>query len=93
MKLRPIELTEIAIKLESCLEKARKDLFATLDALRASTLSDKEADAVAAAIEDELIALRVGSCAGVNSRWTRRGVAPEDLEPVSTAPCPLWVSS
>lgn len=47
-------------KIETRLEKARKDLLATLDALRAGTLSDKEADAVAAAIEDELIALRVG---------------------------------
>ena len=45
--------------MKSCLEKARQDLFATLDALRAGKLSDKEADAVAAAIEDELITLRV----------------------------------
>ena len=51
-------------KIESCLEKARKDLFATLNALRAGTLSDKEADAVAAAIEDELIALRVSLLRG-----------------------------
>ena len=41
-------------------EKARKALFDTLDALRGETLTAKEADAVAAAIEDELIALRVG---------------------------------
>ena len=44
---------------ESRLEKARNALFDALDALRAGTLSEKEADAVAAAIEDELIALRV----------------------------------
>jgi hypothetical protein len=43
------------------LEKARKDLLVALDALRsAGTLTPKEADAVEAAIEDELIALRVG---------------------------------
>ena len=43
------------------LEKARKDLLVALDALRsAGTLTAKEADAVEAAIEDELIALRVG---------------------------------
>jgi hypothetical protein len=43
------------------LEKARKDLLIALDALRsAGTLNAKEADAVEAAIEDELIALRVG---------------------------------
>ena len=41
-------------EIESRLEKARKDLLAALDALRTRTLSDKEADAVAAAIEDEL---------------------------------------
>jgi hypothetical protein len=43
------------------LEQARKDLLIALDALRsAGTLTAKEADAVEAAIEDELIALRVG---------------------------------
>ena len=41
-------------KIESRLEKARIDLFGTL----------KEADAVEAAIEDELIALRVGLLCG-----------------------------
>ena len=51
-------------KIESCLEKTRQQLFDTLDALRAGTLSDKEADAVAAAIEDELIALRVSLLRG-----------------------------
>lgn len=45
---------------DSRLEKARIDLLATLTTLRAGTLSEKEADAVEAAIEDELIALRVG---------------------------------
>jgi hypothetical protein len=43
------------------LEKARKELLRAVDALRADgTLTVKQADAVAAAIEDELIALRVG---------------------------------
>ena len=42
-------------EIESSLEKARNALLT--DALRAGTLSEKEADA--AAIEDELIALRV----------------------------------
>ena len=41
--------------IDSRLDQARKDLLATLDALRNGTLSDMEADAVAAAIEDELI--------------------------------------
>ncbi len=42
------------------LEKARKELFDTLGTLRSGgTLTRKEADAVEAAIEDELIALRV----------------------------------
>ena len=50
--------------IESRLEKARIDLLATLAALRAGTLSTKEADAVEAAIEDELIALRVGLLCG-----------------------------
>ena len=51
-------------KIELRLEKARVDLFAALTALRAGTLSTKEADAVEAAIEDELIALRVGLLCG-----------------------------
>ena len=42
------------------LEKARKELLATLETLRGEMLTQKEADAVEAAIEDELIALRVG---------------------------------
>jgi hypothetical protein len=42
------------------LEDARRDLVAALDALRSNgQLTAKEADAVEAAIEDELIALRV----------------------------------
>ena len=46
---------------ETRLEKARKELLKTLEALRSGgTLSPKEADAVEAAIEDELIAARVG---------------------------------
>ena len=51
-------------KISSRLEKARIDLLATLAALRAGTLSPKEADAVEVAIEDELIALRVGLLCG-----------------------------
>ena len=50
--------------IESRLEKARIDLLGTLTSLRKSTLSTKEADAVEAAIEDELIALRVGLLCG-----------------------------
>lgn len=43
------------------LEKARKELLRAVDALRSDgTLTVKQADAVEAAIEDELIALRVG---------------------------------
>lgn len=42
------------------LEAARKELLQALNLLRESgTLAPKEADAVEAAIEDELIALRV----------------------------------
>ena len=41
------------------LEKARKALLDTLNSLRESELSEKEADAVEAEIEDQLIALRV----------------------------------
>jgi hypothetical protein len=43
---------------ERRIEQARKSLFGTLDALRG------EADAVAAAIEDELIALRISLLRG-----------------------------
>jgi hypothetical protein len=50
--------------IDSRLDQARRDLLATLDVLRTGTLSDKEADAVAAAIEDELIALRVSLLRG-----------------------------
>jgi hypothetical protein len=46
------------------LEKARKELLATLETLRGEMLTQKEADAVEAAIEDELIALRVGPLLG-----------------------------
>ena len=43
------------------LEEARKELVLALNGLRSSgKLTAKEADAVEAAIEDELIALRVG---------------------------------
>ena len=45
-------------KIELRLEKARIDLFGTLKKIK------KEADAVEAAIEDELIALRVGLLCG-----------------------------
>ena len=51
-------------EIESRLEKARIDLLAALTGLRAGTLSAKEADAVEAAIEDELIALRIGLLCG-----------------------------
>lgn len=54
---------------EARLEKARKELIQTLDVLRAGTLTPKEADAVEAAIEDELIALRgVSLLSGGRSR-------------------------
>jgi hypothetical protein len=46
---------------EGRLEKARNVLMDTLNSLRESTLSAKEADAVESALEDELIALRVKS--------------------------------
>ncbi len=46
---------------EKRLEEARTELLKTLEALRSGgTLNPKEADAMEAAIEDELIALRVG---------------------------------
>jgi hypothetical protein len=54
-------------KREVRLEKARKELLATLETLRGGTLTQKEADAVEAAIEDELIALRVGPLLGERS--------------------------
>ena len=44
---------------EARLEEARKALLDTLNLLRENALSAKEADAVEAAIEDELVALRV----------------------------------
>ena len=43
------------------LEQARLALISTLATLRDGTLTPKEADAVEAAIEDELIALRGSS--------------------------------
>lgn len=46
---------------EARLEKARLALLTTLETLRNDTLTPKEADAVEAAIEDELIALRGSS--------------------------------
>ena len=46
------------------LEKARKELLATVETLRGEMLTQKEADAVEAAIEDELIPLRVGPLLG-----------------------------
>ena len=51
-------------EIEARLERARADLLTTLNALREQTLSTKEADAVEAAIEDELIALRIGLLCG-----------------------------
>ena len=51
---------------ETRLEKARMALLDTLNSLRESDLSAKK-DAVEAAIEDELIALRVTNfCSGVS---------------------------
>ena len=46
---------------EARLEKARLALLTTLESLRNHILTPKEADAVEAAIEDELIALRGSS--------------------------------
>jgi len=60
----PEDQAKVRDKTESRLERARSDLLAALNALRAGTLSTKEADAVEAAIEDELIALRVGLLCG-----------------------------
>jgi hypothetical protein len=51
-------------KIDSRLERARIDLLAALTSLPSGTLSMKEADAVEAAIEDELIALRIGLLCG-----------------------------
>ena len=66
--LRGDSVTNLATRnretIDSRLDQARKDLLATLDALRTGTLSDMKADAVAAAIEDELIALRVSLLRG-----------------------------
>jgi hypothetical protein len=45
-------------ELERRLRKARPKLFDSLDSLRAGTLAPKEADAIAAAIDEELAALR-----------------------------------
>jgi hypothetical protein len=54
-------------KNEARLETARKELLQTLNGLRESgDLAQKEADAVEAAIEDQLIALRVGPLLGGN---------------------------
>ena len=50
--------------IDSRLAMARENLMAALDNLRRGTLSDTEADAVAAAIEDELIALRASLLRG-----------------------------
>ena len=50
------------------LEEARKQLLEALNDLRTSAkLTQKEADAVEAAIEDELIALRVGKILGAGN--------------------------
>ena len=51
-------------KSESRLERARIHLLDALTALRGSTLSTTEAAAVESAIEDELIALRIGLLCG-----------------------------
>ena len=49
---------------EARLEKARKELLATVETLRGEMLTQKEADAVEAAIEDELIAPARGPLLG-----------------------------
>jgi hypothetical protein len=51
-------------EIDARLEKARINLLDSVTSLRAGTLSTKEADAVEAAIEDELIGLRVGLLCG-----------------------------
>jgi hypothetical protein len=56
-------------KKEARLEEARQELLETLRRLCSSnTLTQKEADAVEAAIEDELIALRVTKLLGGPNR-------------------------
>ena len=56
---------------EMRLEEARKHLLEALNDLRASgKLTQKEADAVEAAIEDELIPLRVGKILSAADRDT-----------------------
>jgi hypothetical protein len=60
----PEDIAKDREKIDSRLERARIDLLGALNALRAGTLSTKEADAVEAAIEDELTALRVGLLCG-----------------------------
>jgi len=57
-------ITDAREKTEARLERARIHLLTALNALRAGTLSTREADAVEAAIEDELIALRIGLLCG-----------------------------
>ena len=59
----PEDQAKVRDKTESRIERARSDLLAALNA-PAGTLSTKEADAVEAAIEDELMALRVGLLCG-----------------------------
>ena len=51
-------------EINSRLERARVDLLAALTSLPKGTLTTKETDAVEAAIEDELIALRIGLLCG-----------------------------
>jgi hypothetical protein len=63
---------------ETCLERARLVSLDTLNSLCERDLSGKEADAVEAAIEDELIALRVTTfCSG---RVARHAVLPMSLD-------------
>ena len=51
-------------KIESRLERARIHLLGALTSLRGGTLSTREVAAVESAIEDELIALRIGLLVG-----------------------------
>ena len=68
-------------KIEFRLEKARKELFTALDALRSGTLSEKEADAVAAANEDELITREPFTRAlNFGSIWNARGADQEYIQ-------------
>jgi hypothetical protein len=54
-------MTKVRSHKEATLEEARKQLLEALNGVRDSgLLTQKETDAVEAAIEDELIALRVG---------------------------------